>query len=479
MNPQEQTTSPDGLAELAAQVMNEPPFVELRPGFVARILERAGEWPFDDRILSFIGGCAGGEFERITALVIACVNVLKGSPRDELQRLAEKISGDSEFAKRCLEAWTKSRREVVTIPSLPELPRRRAPVLQLALGNHLAEHVTQFEVNDWLNALVEHWGVPLPACVVVRDSEQLQPNQARLLIHDTPVSTEEFSWDQVWLADRGFLSPGTILNSDGRPVRQVKHPGRGWPGVWIPVKQLKETERSHAEQPLAVMRAWFAEILRRDFENFFDRDLAYDFLRVGFVNDQRRIQTLLGHVNLETVRQVLVNLVHERLRLDSRQRACLDQLQALSRTFGGAELLSEKLRISFSRNLCEEFATSQRQLSVIALRPHWEKALEQSLIRIENQLFVVLSPNGIQRLVTAMTRSLEQHWHNPSDQPVLVCGPGLRLPLFRLLEQFDRNFWVLSYAELIPDIGANVVDTLGGEQEPLLPEGMDSPIKPP
>ena len=50
-----------------------------------------------------------------------------------------------------------------------------------------------------------------------------------------------------------------------------------------------------------------------------------------------------------------------------------------------------------------------------------------------------------------------------TGRPVLICGPGLRLPLYRLLEQFDPHIHVLSYAELSPDFNVQVLETIGDE----------------
>ena len=50
---------------------------------------------------------------------------------------------------------------------------------------------------------------------------------------------------------------------------------------------------------------------------------------------------------------------------------------------------------------------------------------------------------------------------NICKQPVILCSPRIRLPLFQLLERHIPTIVVISYSELITDIKVEAVDTIG------------------
>ena len=92
-------------------------------------------------------------------------------------------------------------------------------------------------------------------------------------------------------------------------------------------------------------------------------------------------------------------------------------------------------------------------------------------------MVLVLEPKQIQNLVTLVSNASRRILEQAERRPVLICGPALRLPLFRLIEQFDTHVHILSYAELSPDFNIQVMETMpelwqnAGYVEPL-PEDL-------
>ena len=46
-------------------------------------------------------------------------------------------------------------------------------------------------------------------------------------------------------------------------------------------------------------------------------------------------------------------------------------------------------------------------------------------------------------------------------QPVILCSPRIRLPLYQMLERHIPTIVVISYSELITDIRVEAIDTIG------------------
>jgi flagellar biosynthesis component FlhA len=101
----------------------------------------------------------------------------------------------------------------------------------------------------------------------------------------------------------------------------------------------------------------------------------------------------------------------------------------------------------------------------MAFHPSWENKLEQALQKVDDATVLILDPKQIQNLVTMISHASRRILEQAERRPVLICGPSLRLPLFRLIEQFDSHVHILSYAELSSDFNIQVMETVGTEMD--------------
>ena len=148
-----------------------------------------------------------------------------------------------------------------------------------------------------------------------------------------------------------------------------------------------------------------------------------------------------------------------------KERYILEKLEDLTVAIKDPDQLSEKLRVALGRQICLEFSTPDRQLPAMAFHPSWETRLEQSLQTVDNSMVLILEPKQIQNLVTMISNSSRRILEQVERRPILICGPSLRLPLFRWIEQFDPHVHILSYAELSPDFNIQVMETIGTEMD--------------
>ena len=64
-------------------------------------------------------------------------------------------------------------------------------------------------------------------------------------------------------------------------------------------------------------------------------------------------------------------------------------------------------------------------------------------------------------LVESVSSSLKNVHKQVGEQPVVLCSPRIRLPLYQLLELHIPTITVVSYSELITDIRVEAVETVG------------------
>ena len=73
----------------------------------------------------------------------------------------------------------------------------------------------------------------------------------------------------------------------------------------------------------------------------------------------------------------------------------------------------------------------------------------------------LLNPMQVQELIEVTASTLMRAHHVIGRQPVILCSPRIRLPLYQLLERHIPTIVVISYSELITDIRVEAIDTIG------------------
>ena len=318
------------------------------------------------------------------------------------------------------------------------------------------------EIASLRHQLTLNLGYVLPS-VRIMDAPSLNPNEYRIVIRDTTVASSEAYPDKM-----------LVLREYWDRIYSEPPPGAlpGWdsalqePSYWIDPDYLEQIDWQYPATPaVRVITAHLAEIVRRNIDELLTKADVKKVLDQAKQKDAQVVDSLVpGLINVGDLRRVFVNLLKERVSIRDVQYI-LEKLEDLCAGIKDPDLLSEKIRITLGRQICLEFATPEKQIYSIAFHPAMERKVEESLQRVENNLVLILDPKQIQHLVTMISRASKRINERYGRKPVLICGPGLRLPLYRLLEQFDPHIHVLSYAELSPDFNVQVLETIGAEQQ--------------
>ena len=125
------------------------------------------------------------------------------------------------------------------------------------------------------------------------------------------------------------------------------------------------------------------------------------------------------------------------------------------------DILSERLRAALGRQICLSNSNDDKILYALTLSAEWEKTLDDSCQRTELGTMFLLNPLQVQELIESSAQTLMRAHQNIGTQPVILCSPRIRLPLYQLLERHIPTIVVISYSELITDIRVEAVDTVG------------------
>lgn len=318
------------------------------------------------------------------------------------------------------------------------------------------------EIASLRHQLTLNLGYILPS-VRIMDAPSLNPNEYRIVIRDTTVASAEVYADKM-----------LILREDWDNIYSEPPPGSlpGWEpalqeaAYWVDPEYLEQIDWDRPAAPaVRVITAHLAEVVRKNIDDLLEKaDIRRILDQVKQFDSQLVDNLVPGAISLGDLRRVFVNLLKERVSIRD-IHYILEKLEDLTVAIKDPDQLSEKLRVALGRQICLEFSTPDRQLPAMAFHPSWETRLEQSLQKVDNNMVLILDPKQIQNLVTMISNASRRILEQVERRPILICGPSLRLPLYRLIEQFDPHVHILSYAELSPDFNIQVMETIGTEMD--------------
>ena len=165
-------------------------------------------------------------------------------------------------------------------------------------------------------------------------------------------------------------------------------------------------------------------------------------------------------ISTSDLRKIFVNLIREKVSIKD-IIYIFERLCDYARFSKEPDILSERLRAALGRQICLANCNSEKVLYALTLSPEWEKTLDDSCQRTELGTMFLLNPLQVQELIESSASTLIRAHHSINVQPVILCSPRIRLPLYQLLERHIPTIVVISYSELITDIRVEAVDTIG------------------
>ena len=161
-------------------------------------------------------------------------------------------------------------------------------------------------------------------------------------------------------------------------------------------------------------------------------------------------------ISTSDLRKIFVNLIREKVSIKDIififERLC---------DYARFSKLSERLRAALGRQICLQNCNKDKVLYALTLSSEWEKTLDDSCQRTELGTMFLLNPMQVQELIETTANTLMKAHQAVGVQPVILCSPRIRLPLYQMLERHIPTIVVISYSELITDIRVEAIDTIG------------------
>ncbi len=315
-----------------------------------------------------------------------------------------------------------------------------------ASGGDLLERVTLVR-----HQIAQELGVILPK-VRIRDNIRLDQRNYQVKIRGVPVAWGEVYPDAYMAIDTG------ATNSD-IPGIQTVEPAFQRAARWIDpgMKERAELAGFSVVEPSAVLITHLTEVVRDKAAELLTRQQVHELLDNLRESSPKVVEELIPELlRPAQVHQILNNLLNERVPVRDME-SILEVLTDYADRTKDLAILSEYVRHSLARTICQQYRDANRTLHVVTLDPALEDILAAGFDYGERGLVIKLSP----QVAEAVTRSLAQQLEKvvqAGHPPVVLCSPQVRALLKQVTSASLPKLAVLSLNEVTED---TMVESVG------------------
>ena len=230
---------------------------------------------------------------------------------------------------------------------------------------------------------------------------------------------------------------------------------------WISQDDARATKNVTAVDATDVLVTHLQECVRKHVDEVMTKTDVLKLMELVRSQDPTLVNDLVpAIISTSDLRKIFVNLIREKVSIKD-IIFVFERLCDYARFSKEPDILSERLRAALGRQICLSNVDRDHVLYALTLSPEWEKTLDDSCQRTELGTMFLLNPMQVQDLIESTAMTLMRAHQSIGQQPVILCSPRIRLPLYQLLERHIPTIVVISYSELITDIKVEAVDTIG------------------
>ena len=297
----------------------------------------------------------------------------------------------------------------------------------------------------------------------IMDSSALDANEYLISIRGNKVAT-------------GFVYPGKLMviadqwDATGRPTPADSivniDPTYQAQAYWVDPANIHEEDHLTAVDSVDVIVTHLQECVRKHVDEVMTKTDVLKLMELVKSQDPTLVNDLVpAIISTSDLRKIFVNLIREKVSIKD-IIFIFERLCDYARFSKEPDILSERIRAALGRQICLTNCTEDKVLYALTLSSEWEKTLDDSCQRTELGTMFLLNPMQVQELIETTASTLMRAHQTVGRQPVILCSPRIRLPLYQLLERHIPTIVVISYSELITDIKVEAVDTIGEMYSP-------------
>ncbi len=280
----------------------------------------------------------------------------------------------------------------------------------------------------------------------IRDNLQLKTNEYVIKIRGTVIASAELMANMLLCMDP------TGDNSQIAGIRTIE-PTFKLPAVWINKDQREEAEIKGLTvvDPTTVMVTHLTETIKSHSYELLGRQEVQLIVE----NTKEKYSAVVDELipDLMTIgelQKVLQNLLREKVPIKD-MVTIMESLADNSRLTKDLDLLTEYVRFSLSRTICNQIIDEERAITVVTLSPQIEEIIAANTQKSIQGSFPAVDPDTTTKIFNCIRDTIDRvYFYN--NQPVILVSPNIR-PVFRkLIEMVFPHIMVISLNEIPNDV---------------------------
>ena len=278
--------------------------------------------------------------------------------------------------------------------------------------------------------------------IKVKDNLQLQANDYRLLLKG-----EERT--------KGQIQPGHWMAMNATDSKEIlkgiptKEPVYQLPATWITAVEKKNAELKGftVVDSTTVLVTHLSETIKRNAAEILSRQDVQHLLDHLQDSHSAVINELIpAHLTVGHIHRILQNLLAEGLSIRNLPEI-LERISDMAPHTKNPDELSEQARQALSNAIAKQWKGEDGYIHTLSLDPEIERAISEGIRKSATEVALVLEPNFAWKLVDAFSVAIQKMTAS-GFHPVLVCGPQIRIALYRFLKSTFSDLAVIGFTEI-------------------------------
>ncbi len=292
----------------------------------------------------------------------------------------------------------------------------------------------------------------------IMDSSAIGDNEYLISIRGNPVATGSVYPGKLMVIADQYQALGKKVPDNAIASVEPTYQSQAY---WINPQHIDKNDNIQAVDAVDVIVTHLQECVRKYVDEVMTKTDVLKLMELVKSQDPTLVNDLVPTIiSTSDLRKIFVNLIREKVSIKD-IIFIFERLCDYARFSKEPDILSERLRAALGRQICLSNANKEKVLYALTLSSQWEKTLDDSCQRTELGTMFLLNPMQVQELIETTANTLMRAQGAVGVQPVILCSPRIRLPLYQMLERHIPTIVVISYSELITDIRVEAIDTIG------------------
>ena len=321
------------------------------------------------------------------------------------------------------------------------------PLVDEASGGRMIDRIVIFR-----RQYAQEMGLVIPS-IRLRDSSSLNTNQYVIKIKGEEVAKGEILVD-YYLA---LEPPNLEKEIDGIDTIE---PAYGIPSKWITIdkKEMAEIYGYTVIDPLSVMLTHLSETVKKHAHELLNRQEVVRLIDNMKKQSPELVDELIPNlISYGNFQKILTNLLKEGIPIKDME-TIMETIVDSSMTVRDLDSITENIRVALKRTITRRFCEGN-SMRVVTLDAELEKNIITSLTNGDHGVYLALSPEVMQNVITQMSDEVKK-FQELGQAPIILTSQVVRIHVYRLIEQFFPDVYVLSFNEISNNIQIQAVGNI-------------------